>query len=285
MLAARIPPELFDHIIFYVNVDRYSQTHYKDLQRKSGTPSPNDILADLKQCSLVCLFWANRCRRYMFSDRTLEIKSYEDAKIFRGYVVGGCQRLTPVHQLIRRIIVEQDYESRRSSLHLLYLPAIQDKLEVLSINGPVPDGFNPAKLDTPHWGIPPCIVIPSSFLLNSIFLKNVHLPSFHHVTKYIRHFSCATYIYFEGIKWDGQTPTYSLPQASNTITCQRRPGSLEIHVEGVCTDSLHLALTALMMNPNCPLHRLSDEERVWMIRFMTLMWGHKKDSYVHIGEH
>ncbi len=40
-----------------------------------------------------------------------------------------------------------------------------------------------------------------------------------------------------------------------------------------------------MMNPNCPLHRLSDEERVWMIKFMTLLWGHKEEPCVFIGEY
>ncbi len=54
---------------------------------------------------------------------------------------------------------------------------------------------------------------------------------------------------------------------------------------GGCTDAVHLALTALMMNPNCPLHRLSDEERVWMIKFMTLLWGDKKYPDVYISEY
>ncbi|KAI0763894.1 hypothetical protein BC629DRAFT_1443100 [Irpex lacteus] len=50
-----------------------------------------------------------------------------------------------------------------------------------------------------------------------------------------------------------------------------------------CTNTVHLALTALMMNPNCPLHRLSDEERVWMITFMTLLWCDEPDPNVEIG--
>ncbi|KAI0763917.1 hypothetical protein BC629DRAFT_1596848 [Irpex lacteus] len=296
-LAARIPPELFDDILFFVNVDRVSQRKEHNrgsgnyLTRNRGEASPEDVLTDLKQCSLVCLFWANRCREHMFSERTLEIRSYEDAEIFRRYFVGGCSRLTPVNQLIERIDVTQNYsrewapqtqERQTSFLHLLYLPAIQDKLVDVSIYGPVPDGFNPAKLDTPHWGIPPCIVVPSSFLQKRITIKDVHLPSFYHVARYIRHFPCTTDVSFERITWDGQTPTYLLPQASNEITCQRRPRSPEIGAK-YCTDSVHLASTALMLNPNCPLHRLSDEERAWMIKFMTLLWSDKKDLYVYIG--
>ncbi|KAI0763898.1 hypothetical protein BC629DRAFT_1737943 [Irpex lacteus] len=287
LLAARIPPELFDDILFFVNVDRvaqreeYNRNNGNYLTRNRGEPSPEDVLTDLKQCSLVCLFWANRCREHMFSDRTLVINSYEDAEIFRRYVVGGCPRLMPVHQLISKIVVYQHYKSGRSFLHLLFLPAIRDKFARLSIDGPVPESFKPAKLDTPHWSIPPCIVAPSSFLLNMTVLKNIHLPSFHHVTKYIRHFTCASEIWFEKITWDGQMDL-SLPHASSTITCQRRPHSLTINAWGGCTNSVHLALTAVMMNPNCPLHRLSDEERVWMITFMTLLWGHEKGTLVEM---
>ncbi|KAI0731732.1 hypothetical protein BC629DRAFT_625863 [Irpex lacteus] len=295
-LAARIPSELFDYILLYVNFNRTSRREYswgKTLGRNRGEPSPKDILTDLKRCSLVCLFWANRCRHYMFLKTTLQIQSYEDAEIFRRYVVGGCPRLTPVHQLIKHIYVIQNYsgirplqgsERHASFLHLLYLPTIQDKLEELFIEGPVPEGFNRAKLDTPHWGIPPCIVqvVPSSFLLNQIYLRNIHFPSFRHVTKYIKHFPCVTYIEFVAITWDGQMALL-LPHVSTTIACQRRPRSLRIDAEGVCTNSVHLALTAVMMNPNCPLHRLSDEERVRMFEYMTLRWGDKKYPDMRMG--
>lgn len=289
LLAARIPPELFDDILFYVNVDRASRRHGKyewgkSLQRNRGESSRNDVLTHLKRCSLVCPFWANKCREHMFSDRTLWIESYEDAEIFRRYIVAGCPRLTPVHQLISEITLRQDYESRTSFLHLLHLPAIQDKLKRLYIHGPVPEGFNPAKLDTPHWGIPPYTVVPSSFLPNRVFPTNVQFPSFYHIIKYIRHLCHATFIRFEKITWDEQM-TLALPRVSSTISCQHRPRSLEVIAEGDCTNSLHLALTAVMMNPNCPLHRLSDEERVWMTKFMTLLWGDKGDPNVIIGEH
>lgn len=290
LLAARIPPELFENILFYVNVHCGSRTY---LYRKRGGRASRNMPNELTQCSLVCLFWANRCREHVFSDRTLQINSYEDAEIVRRYVVDGCPRLTPVHRLITGIDITQNYsgmlapqgsERQTSFLHLLYLLAIRYKLRDLYISGPVPDGFNPAKLDTPHWGIPPYIVVPSSFPQNQVFLTNVHLPSFYHVTKYIRHFICVAF-FFNKITWDGQTPMYSLPQASNKITCQRRPLSLGVSVTGVCTNSVHLALTALMLNPNCPLHRLSEEERVWMIKFMTLLWGDEYNKDPYIGEH
>lgn len=162
LLASRIPPELFEDILFYVNVDRDSQESLNYLERKSGTPSPNDTLTDLKQCSLVCLFWANKCREHMFSEKNLNIKSYEDAEIFRRYAIGGCPRLTPVHQLIREIHIIQDYQTGMSFLHLLCLSVIRDKLGGLFIEGPVPGGFNPAKLDTPHWGIPTSYLFPEN---------------------------------------------------------------------------------------------------------------------------
>ncbi|KAI0763889.1 hypothetical protein BC629DRAFT_1443095 [Irpex lacteus] len=276
LLASRIPPELFEDILFYVNVNRVSQRRDQrpegeDLTRNRGLQNSVDILADLKSCSLVCLFWANICRQYMFSGKTVEITCYEDAEVFVRHVVRGCPRITPVHRLIRTIDVKQFYSSRwappgheskkkTSFLHLLYLPVIRDKLQWLFIYGPVPDDFNPARLDTPHWSIPPSMVVPNTFLRDAISIKSVHLPSFYHVTKYIRHFSCLYYISFKDLTWDGQTSPL-LPQASSMATRRRRPASLSITAAG-CTDAVHLALTALMLNPNCPLHRLGDEERV-----------------------
>ncbi|KAI0763921.1 hypothetical protein BC629DRAFT_969929 [Irpex lacteus] len=256
LLAARVPPELFDDILFYVNVDRVSQRQmdYTTLIRHRGKPSLNDTLTDLKQCSLVCLFWANRCRSHMFLESGLRIQSYEDAEIFRRYVVGGCPRLTPVHQLIgylhitqnySGILAPQDSERQTSFLHLLYLPAIQEKLKWLLIQGPVPNGFNAAKLDTPHWGIPPFIVVPSSFLQSKIDLENIHFPSFYHIIKYIKHFPRAAKINFLQVTWEGQMAP-SLPHAPSTIAYQRRPRSLMISTDGVCTNSVHLALTAVM---------------------------------------
>lgn len=286
-LAARVPPELFDDILFYVNVNRASRRREKRgnyLIRTGGKSRLEYILSDLKHCSLVCLFWANRCREYMFSGATLRIECYEGAEKFKQYFVRGCSRLTPVHQFIREIQVRQHYKSQRSFLHLLYLPAIQDKITQITIQGPVPDSFNHAKLDTPHWDIPPRIVVPTSFLRKKISIIHLHLPSFCHATKYIRHFACACYIKLKEITWDGETP-YTQAHVPSTVIRQRRPRSLRIRATRSCTNSFHLALTALMMNPNCPLHWLSEEGRVWMIRFMTLLWGHEKEPDVDVSEY
>ncbi|KAI0811127.1 hypothetical protein BC629DRAFT_1032784 [Irpex lacteus] len=252
-LGACIPPELFDNILFHVNALRIAQRS-SDF-RERGRPL----------CSLVCLSWANKCRRYMFSSQALEIRSYGDAEIFRRYAVRGY------------------YQNRSSFLHLLYLPVIQHKLKYLAILGPIPVDFHRAKLDTPHWGIPPFIVLPSSFLQNKVSVGDVHLPSYKHVIKYISHFARATNIHFSRVTWDGEIPR-SLPRVSNTIIrhLHRELCSVKISAK-TCDDNLHLTLTAAMLNPQCPLHRLSDVERAWVIACMKLVWGDRGSRLCTIG--
>lgn len=220
----------------------------------------------------------------MFSSQALEIRSYGDAEIFRRYAVRGCARLTLVHQLLDGLHVHQDYQSRSSFLHLLYLPVIQHKLKYLAILGPIPVDFHRAKLDTPHWGIPPFIVLPSSFLQNKVSVGDVHLPSYKHVIKYISDFARATNIHFSRVTWDGEIPR-SLPRVSNTIIrhLHREPCSAKISAK-TCDDNLHITLTAAMLNPQCPLHRLSDVERAWVIACMKLVWGDRGSRLCTIGE-
>lgn len=220
----------------------------------------------------------------MFAGRTLEIYRFEDAEIFRRYAIGGCAALIPVHQLIGEIHVYLRYDGLINSfLHLLYLSVIRQKLRLLSIHGPIPTGFHPAKLDTPHWGSPPSVVLPRSFLRNQIRVSHIHLPSISHVSKYLRHLICAADIILHLVTWDGEMPI-SLPGASNAVYRRRKPLSMKISASH-CTDNINLALTAAMLNPGCPLHRLSDQDRVWITSFLRLSWTSKRVPRVHIGEH
>lgn len=282
LLAARIPPELFDSIIFYVNCDRITQ-RYTDGLYNTGKTSSNRNLNALKRLSLVCRFWANKCRQYIFSGKILYLVWHKDAEIFRRYTVEGSSYLIPIYQLVSEIWVNQSYESGSSFLHLLYLPVIQEKLTRLQISGPIPDDFHTAKLDTPHWGVPSTVVLPPSFVRNAISVANLRLPSFHHVTKYIRYFTCASRINLHRITWNGKMPV-SLPHVANAASRRRKQHTMQVTAFNECTDPIHLALTTAMLNPQCPLHRVSDVERAWMHAFMTLLWGNKKHPYVCIGE-
>lgn len=277
LLAASIPQELFRNILFYM-----SDASDGKLRRVSEGPSSNDTLAGLKQCSLVSRFWASECRKRLFSGKILVIKCYDDADMLRRYTIQGCARLTPVHQLITRIDVYQGYH-QSPFLRLLYLPVIQEKLAWLEIQGPSPHQFNPAKLDTPHWNSPPSIVLPRSFLKHGVNVANLDLPSFHHVTKYISHFSSVTHLNLDGITWKGEMPT-SLPYKSDVVSRRQ----VKAHSMCITTyenkDNLLLALTALMLTWQCPLHRVSDVERACMIAFMDLLWKDRKNPYVRIGE-
>ncbi len=137
-----------------MNVHRALQARDGGLSRGSGRPSSYDALTDLKRCSLVCRFWANRCRQYMFAGRTLEIYRSEDAEIFRRYAIGGCAALIPVHHLIGEIHVYLRYDGLINSfLHLLYLSVIRQKLRLLSIHGPYSNRLSPCEARYTSLGI------------------------------------------------------------------------------------------------------------------------------------
>ncbi|KAI0763887.1 hypothetical protein BC629DRAFT_968313 [Irpex lacteus] len=182
-LASRVPPELFENILFYVNVNCNPQLHEDQWRfvRNRGQPSPVDVLSDLKWCSLVCLFcqWANICRQYMFSGKTVEITCFDDAEVFVRHVVRGCPRITPVHQLIRSSssTAADGHESKKNTtsfLHLLYL----HKLQWLFIHG---------QTSTPQDSIHPTVTGLGAYRppwSSQTPIKSIHLPSFYHVTKY-----------------------------------------------------------------------------------------------------
>lgn len=287
--GTRIPPELFDLILFYVA----SQCVHDDLMcrtmrmsRERGGSAPGDVLMDLKRCSLVCRFWAHECRRYIFGHTTLIVRCHEDAQILRTYALHGYSSLTPIHDLVHRIFAYQDYNDRSSFSHLLYLPCFRTTFKALDISGPIPKAFHPTKLDTPYWGLPPSAVPIRSCLENfTIWIEDIHLPSFVHVTKYARHFAYAECLQFARLTWDGGLPN-SLPRVSQAIARGRRPCEMQVSAHR-CTDNFNLALTAVMLNPRCPLHLLGDVEYTWMISLVMILWDSSRHDTrdVKIGEH
>lgn len=63
--AADLPPELFPLILDYLRTDNRGYEEYiRDVW-----------VRDMMSCSLVCLYWANRCREYLFRGHEVVIKS------------------------------------------------------------------------------------------------------------------------------------------------------------------------------------------------------------------
>ncbi|KAI0782488.1 hypothetical protein BC629DRAFT_557772 [Irpex lacteus] len=143
--GALIPPELFRSILWWIahndDVGEVLNSHISSL---AGGLFDWDLyleeqervkpLSNLKSCSLVCRYWANRARVFLFKDRHLHINSLEMAQAFRKYTVAGCRDLVPLWTLIRDVHVTVEYsKASRSYLDIVYTPQIRDKLLSLTM--------------------------------------------------------------------------------------------------------------------------------------------------------
>lgn len=127
--------------------------------------------------SLVCLFWAEQCRKVLHDGETVVITSRKSAGRFLQLVIterNGVGRLTPLQNHIARINV-RCYFSGESWIHLLAKPlSVADKLEHLSVSGEYfRDNFTRELLQSPHCGIPPSLPMTPSYFKS---LENLWLP-------------------------------------------------------------------------------------------------------------
>ncbi|KAI0083218.1 hypothetical protein BDY19DRAFT_744018 [Irpex rosettiformis] len=269
--STRIPPELFDTILFYLCLD--SDPDY--------TKGQEFLRRAIMLCSLVCLRWANLCREALFRDKELFIDSSEKERTLVKYATQGCPSLVPIHKLIESISVEQGYDVRHSFCDRVYMfkAKFGVRLSSLTLDGPVPEGFPPCKLDTPHWGLPPSVITPPSLLsYDKIYVLNVHLPSFRHVVKYVRHFAQAGRIVFDDLTWDtnGQEPQLpSYRRGSRKVENK----NLEVSAED-CTDNFLLCLLVAAIHPCwrsllCMLPDDESQQITLMIRGFRELWGKK----------
>ncbi|KAI0753934.1 hypothetical protein BC629DRAFT_1175167 [Irpex lacteus] len=133
--AANIPPELFPLILDYIGTD----------DRGDGSLSERrDIgLRDWQACSLVCLYWANHCRRYMFYYLINNLHSKNQLDALRRLIAfEGSKRLNPLSSLVSRptLRVQQTWDSRSWIHHIHPLP-LKNTTCNLTLRGPVPQTF------------------------------------------------------------------------------------------------------------------------------------------------
>ncbi len=290
--GALVPPELFPRIIHWVSLlDFGVEAHEKILRDNNGSAEgvdPEEFIRASKEpgptymlciCSLVCLYWANRCREYIFTRAILDIASREDAMAFRRYTVDCSPNLIPIYTLIRGLKAWMPYHSilqpsdsdhivpRKSFLDLLYLPQTRNKLESLVIRGPTPSAFPPSILNTPHWSIPSnAQPPPEATSYEDITMTCMSFPSYRHLIGYFKYFSGVTSFDLFKITWDSDPETLN-----NLVLLKRGPvrrrQSLVVST-GLCTDDLHLCLQIAMMYPDFPLRQTSPQEQAWAIDLM-----------------
>ncbi|KAI0083243.1 hypothetical protein BDY19DRAFT_998717 [Irpex rosettiformis] len=156
------------------------------------------------------------------------------------------------------------------------------RLFSLRLFGPVPEGFPSCKLDTPHWSLPPSVpTSPSLLSYDNIRVENVHLPSFRHVVKYVKHFAQAGTIVFYRLTWDtdGQEP--QLPFSRRN---PRKVKNKHLFVSADdCTDNFLFCLVVAALRPHWQslMCMLPDDESQWVtitIRELRELWGQNNES-------
>lgn len=259
-MGANIPPELFDIIVSYVIelCDERGSALWS-MRRIATVNSAKDWRHPIKLCSLVCRHWANICRRRMFSGVTLTLTSPDDVEILKKYAIHGCPKLLPILQLIGSIVVEQTYEASRSFCHVT-LPAASDKLRELRLFGPIPAQFSQQlKLDSPHWSYPPhAITTPSLLQYDVVSVRDIHLPSFAHIVRYVRHFIHAEQCRFKKWTWEKDTPQI-FRYLSRRSKQQSEWKSIEVDASE-CKNNFLLCLQAAVTHPSFLLHALPRDE-------------------------
>ncbi|KAI0808909.1 hypothetical protein BC629DRAFT_1480231 [Irpex lacteus] len=268
-LSARIPPELFDNILFHVNhqcIPRRGEVRPNEMRlvRRQYTESILDTSYPIKTCSLVCRRWANQCRGHLFSKAILIASSHEDVEQLITYATRGCPSLVPIHILIGEFWVAQRYDAPYSFCHRLH-SFMQYKMTDVSLRlkvrllGPVPDGCPLKMLNTPHWSIPPGYPTPPSLLCHysKIEVTDVHLVSFSHVVSLVRTFH--------------SQQSVSHPNGTATPITLRRPYSPEdVVIEATaCRDNLRLCMYAATVRPSFIMHWMQDDEPQWIFSLMT----------------
>ncbi|KAI0094183.1 hypothetical protein BDY19DRAFT_8053 [Irpex rosettiformis] len=281
-LGARIPPELFFHILRWVSRNDDRRETFIRLRRKAGeNPKKFDRFEfdreyemagpayTLRSCSLVCLYWANQSREYMFRGARLYISTLQNAQFFRRYAIAGSPNLVPDCTLVRVIDVSVlCSKTKRSYLDLVYLPQTSNKLRELEIYGPLPKGIPPSMLDTPHWSITNLAPLPPSITAyQAVKIRHIDFPSFRHLVKYFKYFNAATDYYLENITWDGKTPS-TLSHFTKPATRHRQ--SITVRAQ-LCTDGLLLCLQVAMMYQDFPLRTVASQDYVWALHLMDLV--------------
>jgi hypothetical protein len=280
--GAFIPPELFSDILLFVS---YDDRRHEVQERFRREEKPlNDFDADemnkqideagptyaLKTCSLVCLHWANQCRRYMFYERTLTICSFEDAQTFRHYSTLGSARLTPIYHLVQFVAVWQNYRDARSLIDVVFLPGIRHKLQQLHLDGAAQHRDGPLKSASSmlHRHLPNFSTIsPSISAYSSLSMVDFFFPSFSYVAKFLRHFRDTEYFYFESLRWNTRSVAQLMEFAK---PAGRHREDISIRAK-CCTDNLALCLQTAVMFPDHTLRMVHEWDRHWITNAMECL--------------
>lgn len=217
-VAARFPPELFLNVIQYVST--------RDGGREFewyGDP-------DLSRCSLVCLYWAQKCRHKRFEGKYASIATAQTAALFVSAALStGSKRLKPIIDILAGISVQHELRFQPQSWHHILVPRIPPhKLHWLVIDGPAQGSLPPRQFRSPHIGLPrslPAIWLPYPYLA----LRDMHFASMADLLHLVRNFRCLEVLELRRLTWDGEDAAlqHLAPPASRSppsLSCIRVAG-------------------------------------------------------------
>ncbi|KAI0347578.1 hypothetical protein BDW22DRAFT_1349578 [Trametopsis cervina] len=265
--GAHIPPEIFPDILFFVSTDN----QIKSIRQKVVQENWEYFLVrialtiaqpayTLKSCSLVSVYWANQCRRYIFLDHFIRLRNYRDAVAFRHYSTLPKSRLTPICDLVKVVKIYQVRPDSRSLLHIICLPSTQRKLQDFHIQGPISSRTPTPTLSTPHYSLPHRMAMPPSVTpYRAVFLTSLNFSSFHNVVSYIRNFRDAERLQFSSLTWN------DAPSASPVEIVRspfRRHARRRIYVEVYnCTNNYLLCYQTMVLFPDSLLRTIPDQDQ------------------------
>lgn len=243
--ASDLPPELIPYIISYIGTNnRGDDTYYDD-----------DNRLILCRSSLVCLFWAEHCRKVLHN--TVKITSRKSAKRFMDAVVSKRNRvgrLTPLLKLIAHIDVDCEL-SRDSWIHFLGMPHVAIKLRHLNISGRhLKEDFPRQLLQSPHCGIPPSIpMTPSLTPYCGVSLEDIQFQPFRHALKFLQHFRVAQSIRVIAVDWP--KPTHFDTVVILPLRMKRKRPLRRVQALG-CTHDAHICVRVASLDPNFAIWKL-----------------------------
>lgn len=242
----------------------------------------------MMSCSLVCLYWANQCRDYLFRDMELVIRSLADFLVLESsYVMNGCTRLVRLRSLTSISRIEQTWEStawcyRLYSSHLLdSLGSHRWRRPPFVLRGPVPAHLPHTAYRSPHWSLPR--LMPSCYTpFFELTLCDIHFPSLSDLLALLRHFKHLPEIIFQNVTWSNEDVHFPVRSVGRRTANTQLLCWPTVSVRD-CADNFHPCILVIGIFQNCPISYLSETESANFLALSRVMTGMSIDG-IRVGE-
>ncbi|KAI0696630.1 hypothetical protein BC835DRAFT_855925 [Cytidiella melzeri] len=245
--STAIPQELFSRILEYVSAADSIENRQDDEQQPDFCRHTSGQ-HDWRNFSLVCVYWANQCRRYLFLGVPCHIDMATRMDLLRRTMAWEGQRdtygrlqwldnLVTISGII--VSVRQEWKSGSWNQHVSPLP-LKDAAYRLELDGSTMPADLPASVyRSPHWNLPR--TLPSSFIpYHVVELRHIHFSSFRDFCKLLSHFKSARNFFFDALQWDSDAslePQRYFPSSGLSNYNYQSPKSVRIDAEN-CTDNV-----------------------------------------------